>query len=265
MIRLTASKRRSMRLFCVLSVLAPSIAYTAVVGPAVAQPDCLPNYGSRFAGLTTQGNGPGGTFEGGSAHLIARFGSLCDSGSHDPNVNFNYVFTMLLSNLVATDPANAGYAQIGYYRGWGQSTYFTTEYRRNYDSFFRAIRYDYGPLNYGGDNQFWVQWVPDNGGQLRLNIDLTTMTTTPWNPYADSALGPAIHGPMRVEWTGETKYDGSDMPGTNSVRAYTYGLQVQQFNDSFSSNLPSLFGVIPGGFRYGFNRPTIHSYEIWTF
>jgi hypothetical protein len=70
---------------------------------------------------------------------------------------------------------------------------------------------------------------------------------------------------MRVEWTGETKFEGSDMPGTNSVRAFNRGLQVQQFNDQFSNNLPTLFGTVPGGSRYGFNRPATQQFEIWTF
>lgn len=258
-----SSRRRAIRVrlgrrttaFAAYALLAASSLAVITAAPAAAI-DCLSGYGSLWDGMASTASGPGGTYEGVVAHMNANYGALCDTGTHDPGYepnslgNFNYVYVMVAQNGSAG--ANRGYAQMGYYRGWAEQSYFTAEYRKNSsDTFHRNVRWDIGPLTYGGMNQYWVQWVPDNGGQFRMNIDLSVIDVTPWNPYSSTAFNPNGQGVFELHWEGETKYSGSDIPGSTSDYSYFEGMQVQLINDSFSGTLPSLGGVIPTSSRYG--------------
>ena len=240
--------------------------------PAPAQPNCLSNYGSLFSGMTTSStSSPFVSYVGASALLVPRYGHLCDynPNGHDPNVtnpgaNFNVGWSM-----AANGQGRPYYAQTGYYRGWGQNTYFFWEHRGAWaGTFTRSVEYARGAINMGGINRYWVQFVGDwrSNAWYRLNIDSTIIGETPWNPYAVNGLNIGNDG-ARAQFSGETKYQGSDMPGTQSVPALFQGLELQR-NDgpgTWTTAMPTFYGAGPGGYRYGFQRDTTRSFKIWTF
>jgi len=235
--------------------LLTSVSLTSAVTfakPASASPiDCMDGnaYYSRFDGYYSSAGSPtGGTYEGASADLINNTAPICDTGTQDPNFNFNYVWVMIHQNNAAPGGSAHGYAQMGFYRGYAQPCgYFTNEYSQDgNDTYHRYIetRLCLDPYTI---NQYWVQFVPtDNygNGGIRMNVDVTIMGITPFSPY--NAWNPATYGPFFTEFNGETKYLGSDIPDTNYQR-----IEVQQeAGDAFTSTLPSLYDGCPWPNRY---------------
>jgi hypothetical protein len=195
-------------------------------------------YGSLFDGqISVSRDQYNYTFEGTSANIIENSSPICDTGIQDPNENFTFVWTMIHQNNAAPGGPNYGYAQVGYFRGWGQPCpYFATEQDDKYpDNFSRFIHSEYGCLQPNGVNQFWVQYIPSlnrGAGGLSMNVDTTMMNTTSWNPYEQWDLSA---GPFLPEIAAETKYLGSSVPTTNFS-----SIQFQQSNDQWTTALLGL-------------------------
>lgn len=226
-------------------------------GTAYAQIDCINAYGSLFDGfISTAADPSGNTYEGTSTVLTAATAPICDTGSQDPNTNFDYTWVMIHQNNSAPGGTTSGYAQMGFYRGWGSCNYFTAEYDRDVnDVYHRFIDpHGNGCLQDGGQNQYWVQYI---NGALRMNVDVTIMAVTPWNPYTYWNLN---YGPWHTEFDSETKYLGSDVP-TTAFNA----MEVQQFNDSWTTTLPAMYSSCPWPDRYNRTGTVVNdSFDIAT-
>lgn len=90
-----------------------------------------------------------------------------------------------------------------------------------------------------------------------MNVDTTIMDTTPFNPY--STWQPGTYGPFLTEFSGETKYLGTDMPTSNFST-----MQVQQFNDAFTNTLPTEYDICPWPSRYVKSAISGNSFGIQT-
>lgn len=218
------------------------------LAPASATIGCVSGYGSLFDGLLSTASGPGGTYEGASAVMVNNSAPICDTGSTDPNANFVYEWVMIHQNNSAPGGTDHGYAQSGFYRGYAQPCpYWTSEYNRDAsDTFHRDIKTSLGCVGSNTSNQYWVQYVASaNGGAggIRINVDTRTLATTPWNPY--SYWGPYTYGPFFTEFAAETKYLGSNVPTSNFS-----SMQVQQFNDAWTTTLPTMYSLCPWPVRY---------------
>lgn len=134
------------------------------------------------------------------------------------------------------------------FQGYGACAYFASEWHRDgYElNDYRHVHTEYGCLTANTANHYWVQYVgSDNGGNgdLRMNVDLTVMDYTPWNPYAYWL--PASYGPFSTQFAAETKYLGTDIPTSNFS-----SMQVQQFDDTWTNTLPPLYDGCPWPARY---------------
>jgi hypothetical protein len=97
-----------------------------------------------------------------------------------------------------------------------------------------------------------------------LNVDQTVLMETPWSPWAFNGLNGSRVG-LRAVFSGETHYQGSDMPGSQSYPARFQNLTLQQPNDQWTATMPTFYGTGPGGPRYGFGRDGTRSFNVWTF
>ena len=198
--------------------------------PAHALTDCLqgqgvyPRYDGISANHTYSSGGYSYNYLGASAFISPQWGHICDTGTRDrSNVTAAFV---VLQNRSATS-----WVQTGVVRAWGEPAWFYAEHKSAFGE-YRLTYYDssrgWAPINYGGVNRFWVQYVgPADGvnqNHWRLNVDSSIMDFTPWGigstgaNLSDNYLLPA--------WTGETHYLGTDIMGTNNPTRY-WGMTAQ--------------------------------------
>jgi GrpB protein len=125
-------------------------------------------------------------------------------------------------------------------------TVWITEYRANpADTFHRYIDTAHGCISIGQTEQFWVTYQ-NTSGLENLNIDSTNVSNTPFDIYSAWSG----HTPFEPEFSGETKYVGSDMPGTPTQTVVGSTLLVQQFNDAFTASLPTFVNICHWPQRY---------------
>lgn len=269
------SRHPGARLTLAVGILATTLASPlASPPPAVGQPNCISNIGAWFSGMWTAGrlDHNSSHWIGASALLVPRHGHICDFNPNfnDPQVRRSDANTTSGWSMVQqSGPTCCGYAQTGYYRGWGESTYFFFEYARKRDpagTFTRSVEYARGPLTMGGINRYWVQFVDGGpeGSRFRLNIDSTVIGETPFAPFGPNGIWDG-QNPLSASFAGETHYQGTDMPGTQAVPALFQGIELQLGNRSWTTSMPQFFGAGPGGPRYGFARDTLRSFKVWTF
>ena len=249
------SLRRSVGFVGVAAIVLSMVAVVDSTTASATVP-CLSAYGSEFAGLLSQQSGPGGTYEGASSQIDVGNGPICDTGSHGQD-NFHFVWSMIAENESAGGAR--GYVQSGYLRYWNGCTYWTTEYNKGPgDTFHRHIHTEDGCKTFGS-NRYWVQYIPSTGFE-RMNVDSTVLDTTPWDIYVEWAA----HLPFEPEFSGETKYIGSDIPGTSSNTTTLGSLQVQQFSDAWSSTLPSFLSICPWPVRYVRTGLSGNAFQIYS-
>lgn len=219
--------------------------------------DCNSAYGSQFAGWANLEAEPSGwPYEGTSSQISINSGPICDTGGHDQS-NFNYVWAMIAENL--STGANRGYAQVGYMRWWGSCRYFTAEYRRGPEEFFhRTIDLDHGCLP-NGTTRFRVRYQASTGFEQMLEAS-QVISSTPWSIFLEWA------SPYSNEFSGETKYVGSNIPGVASDKTSFSTMQVQLFEgDSWTDNLPNNFlRICPFPERYLRSGINNNGFNLWT-
>jgi hypothetical protein len=222
---------------------------------ANAQVNCVSPDKSLFDGYLSTAAGPGGyQYEGASAAIIANAAPLCTTG-FGPD-EFSYTWVMVHQSNSGPGGGNNGYAQMGFFRDVTESCpYYTSESDQIYgQTFFRHIHTEYGCLPTNQLNRYWVQYIPSTG-LLRMNVDVTIMDTTTWNPYLNWAA------PFSTDFDSETKYIGSDVPATNYR-----SMQVQQgINHGWSSSLPQMYTTCPWPIRYVLGALSNNFFAIQTY
>lgn len=130
---------------------------------------------------------------------------------------------------------------MGFFQGYGQCTYYASEYRRDSgDTFHRSLRTDYGCLPTNATAHYWVQYI---NASIRMNVNTTVMATTPWSPY--SYWDYNRYGPFSAQFSAETTFLGSNVPTSRFGQ-----MQVQQFNDAWTNTLPAMYSACPWPVRY---------------
>ena len=222
--------RRRRRLLLELVAIAALIgALTPIVNPRVTPParalsTCGSPQKNYFDGFySSWSDNFNGNYEGASATLVNNSANICDDGSHDFQVAFNYVWVGVFDG---SQSHNAAHAQIGFYRGWGRCTVFAWETQWFYNGPFAR---NYGPFCLGANtsNHYWVQFEFNQlggYGDFRLNVDNSVMYRTPWNPFNSGWAQP-----FSTQFNGETTYVGTDIP-----TSHFSGMQVQQSNGAWA-------------------------------
>lgn len=99
----------------------------AISGPATATPiSCVSALRNLFDGLYSDTVGPGGSYQGTSAVMVNNTAPICDDNTN-PAQNFTYTWVMIAQNQSGAG-AGTGFAQVGFFRGYGECTYWASEF-----------------------------------------------------------------------------------------------------------------------------------------
>ena len=225
---------------------------------------CRTSYGSRFAGYLTSGSDSSGlSFEGTKANIENNTGPICDDD--ESTLNFNTTWVMISENESAG--GGRGYAQSGYFRYWGSCTYWYSEYRKNpSDSYHRTIHTGYG-CRTGSGSDFSVVWGRSGVANESLIAGSpssgTVLGSTPWDPFAAWSSA----GNFEPEISSETKYIGSDVPGTSADPTNITSVELQNFDNSWTTStqtLPSMNDICPWPVRYSKSNFGGHAFSFYS-
>lgn len=227
--------------------------------PASATINCLSSYKSYFAGiLTNASDSSGHTFEGTRADIENNDNPICDTGLQNSD-NFWYDWVMIAPGPPSL--SDRGHVQVGYFRYWGSCIYFATEWQKNNGSsasFTRHIKTGYGCRTETGSTLFTVKYNPSTGYEDMLEGS-TNLGTSPFSIY--SAWSTSTN--FVPELSGESKYIGTDIPGTPTDPTAVTNIQLQKFDDSWSSlsaSLPAFSDICPWPVRYFRTSVSSHAF-----
>lgn len=192
------------------------------------------------------------SYEGTSATIVVRKGSVCDTVTN--NSNTSSAWTMI-------SPSNrTGWAQSGYIRWYGSSIYHFAQYRKNGSTAY-VTKIGSTALATGASYQYWQQSLYNSTAgqwQVRQNVNTTVLLQTNFDTFSSWTQ------PYLVSWSGETNYTASDVPGTSSAPARFSSMQVQLYSDdSWTSTLPAL-GVGSQSSRYHVSAVSGNAFNMWT-
>jgi hypothetical protein len=210
---------------------------------------------SLFDGYSDASNDPD-YWEGVSASIVVRSGSVCDTDTSGNNVSVAWT-------MVASNAGKGGYAQSGYYRYYGSPLYHFAQYRQTATSKY-VTKFSTNTIAAGGTYRYWQQSVYNSAAaqwQIRDNYNTTIILQTNFNTFSAWTL------PLSVQFEGETKYAESDIPGTTSAKAHFSSMQVQRFSDNgFQAGLPALYGPAAGQTSTRYKRSAVagNAFDIWT-
>jgi hypothetical protein len=190
------------------------------------------NFFNGYAGASTDLHGAP-TYEGASASIRVESARICDDSA---DRTFNTTWVMIAG--ISKSTGLWGYAQTGALRYRNDVTYHFFEYNATGISGlnYRRIGPEFGasnPLANGEIHRYWVQFSPSKGAE-EMNIDISNIADTPFNPYAVWNL------PLSVQYFGESIHQGTDTPGYVSNPALFTNMQAQAFNDVFYPNVPAM-------------------------
>lgn len=211
------SSRRT--LYTALTMAMAATLLIVPLRPAAAAQNCVPPGANYHVAYTTNPN-QGPNYRGVAAGLTVRSGALC-LGVTAPASNFNTNWVML------TNPPNQfNYSQAGYFRGYGQSTYHFSEFRRsNVDPFERRLMLEWGALGNGASYRYETEYYP-GCSCLTNRAGNSEISRTWFNPYV---AWPSF--PWSLQWSGETIYPQSNVPGINTARTRFFDMQVEYESD----------------------------------
>lgn len=203
--------------------------------------------GSYFDGYG-YGDGPSG-YVGTAAAIKVQHSALCQTDTN-PGTNFSYTWTM-----IANFDGESGYAQSGYFHGYGQAIKHAVEDNPTGSA---PVRRTYIPGAVVGD--YYAYSVVYTGGSCSCILERIANTTyqqTNFHPYN------RWQWPWTNEWFGETKYKASDVAGYVNNKAEFASLDVQDTTDGFIGHAYENYGTQsnPRGQRSAWSSS---SFSIWS-
>lgn len=235
--------------------LALAIALAAPMGLATAAHAEVYTCGTHGNLHDGYGNGSNdsNSWEGTSATIVVRHGSVCDTDTSSNNTSS--AWTMV--NAFNT----AGWAQSGYIRWYGSSIYHFAQYRRNSSTAW-VTKIGSTALTAGSSYKYWQQSIYNSSAgqwQIRDNVNSTVLLQTNFNTFS------YWNEPFSVQWSGETDYAQSDVPGSSSATAKFSNMQVQRYSDDgWQSGLRALGAFTDTSSRYHRSSVSSNSFSIWT-
>lgn len=151
--------------------------------------------------------------EGTYAVIATRYASTCLTDT--TNNNFTNQYSMIVSGNYA------GWAQVGYMRWYGSSTYYFSQLVSGHSI---DTKTGTSPLAMGSTHYYYNKWVVTCLCMEEI-IDRTLWASSTWNPWT------AWPTPFYPQYTGETRYLESDVSGTSSAPA-SYTNLGQQDNST---------------------------------
>jgi hypothetical protein len=254
--------------FGLCGLLVASLSATAAhAADGVVQPNEIFTCGVRsnyFDGYYHDPSAHADRLEGASAFIVNRFGSVCDTDHSAPNpggrtigTNFSTAWTM----IAAYD--GLGWAQTGFIRGYLSPQYEWAEFY-NPDTGVVYNRFPSNPSLPDGathaDRELW------NGSCacIQMTIDGALVTQTNFNPFAVWYAGPNGNQ-FSPQFSGETTYKESDIPGVSSSKTRIYALGAQRYDDDVLASMPCTLSYINSNTaRWTHSAASCTDFSIWT-
>lgn len=94
-------------------------------------------------------------------------------------------------------------------------------------------------------------------GVLRMNVDVTIMAQTTWDPYVYWNF--SKYGPWSTGFNAESKYLATDI-----AVSHFGSMQVQRYDDTWTSSLPPMYNSCPWPQRYINNGISNNAFGLQT-
>ena len=230
--------------FCVLAVLGSGATASA------ATANCG-SHGHYFDGYGDWSSGYIGT----SATIVVRNSPLC---STDTNPESNFSFTWV---MIADNDGSSGYAQSGYFHGYGTPIRLAVEDSPSGTTFRRTY---VGTATVGAAYDFSVQ--SGSGTNCPSVVTHCELEMIDGVIYQSTGFDPAKRwtAPFSNEWLGETTWTNSDISGTSANKSAFTNLDVEDTIDGFIGHAytnGSASPVNPRGQRSAWSST---SFSIWS-
>jgi hypothetical protein len=213
-----------------------------------------------FAGFYySPSNHPGyNNMNGASSFITVQRASVCDFKNGSPATglgNFTAEWSMLASNA---DLSNQAYGQSGYIRWYGSSNVDFSEY--NNDNGIFMTKY-LGTALANGDQRAYRTRYNSACRCLVLSVNGSTIDTSTFDPYSYFAT------PFSPEFSAETAYTASDIPGTTSTHAKFSGMGYQDASTGNLYSIPCILSGTPsswGSPRYHYAANSCTAFDTYT-
>lgn len=213
-------------------------------------------YSNYFDGFAQFGH-PEHPYEGASSYMIVRNGLNCGGA---PSSSFVTNWVMIASGGTST------------YNGWGQDGFLKSEGRsmRWFSQFYDGTGTDYEERDstftvtgeFGVRHTFRVLWSYACYC-LKATIDSTTWDTSSFNPYSSTEAhwGPQ---PWSPQFSAESSYVQSDIPGTANYPVDYSGLGAQRAGDDHLESMPCIMSAFSDSSRWHHAASSCTAFETWT-
>lgn len=215
----------------------PAVAATASCGVAT----------NLFTGYGYYGNLQ---YEGVSANITVRNNALCTSDTN-PGTNFAYTWVM-----TAAHGGTAGYAQSGFYHGYGQSVKFAAEDNPNGTTVPPRRTYYPALPTVGAKYSFKVVYV-SSCACMEESVGGVVIQRSNFNPYSRWTQ------PFAQEWYSETTHPGSNVPGTSGAKTTFSSMNVADTIDGFIGSGPTTWKHNDQP-RTNLSAVTNNSFSLWS-
>lgn len=241
-----------------------------IAGALLSQLVAPQSAGAALATCGTGGNyhvgqkrpSTGVTAYGVKATLNAERGSLC--GSDLTHNNFNTVYVMLAEEANDDPDHIFGWAQVGYHRFAGETTYHFWQHRHgnpppgDLTADIQTEFYEAAVAN-SATYEYVVRYS-DTCDCIRMFIDGVLVKNTDFDPFVSWAGS----GAWNYQLMAEARYKESDVPGTASDRTNLSGIKLwSSVNTYYAVPCGSLTSHNDSS-RWATTRPTCDSAQIWT-
>lgn len=269
----TSMRRRFSRLNLLLALLTGSLACVlgaASLSPALAASGThreIPQCGARsnyFDGFYHNPAAHPDTLEGASAYIVNEFGAVCDTDTSAPNPggrtignNFTTAWTMIASY------DSQGWAQTGFIRGYNSPQYEWAEFKDPVsDTVYN--RFPSSPSLPNGVKHAYRELWSDSCACIVMSIDGVEVTQTNFNPYVNWDAGPN-GDQFSPQFSGETTYTSSDIPGVPSAQTAFSAMGAQQFFGNALNSMPcTLTYTNSNTARWTHSASSCTAFNIWT-
>lgn len=250
--------QRSSRLLTSVVAIAVALGFSPAIATA-EQPNCSAqsNYFSGFYYSPTAYPGHS-NMNGASSYITVQTASVCDYLNGAPATgqgNFTTAWSMLASNA---DDSNDAYGQSGYIRWYGSSNVDFSEYNNDAGIFY--TKYLGTALSNGDKRAYRTRY---NGACfcLVMSVNGSTIDMSTFSPYDYFAT------PFSPEFSGETAFTQSDIPGTTAVHAQYSALGYQDSGTGNLVSMPCILSGTPaswGSTRYHHSASSCTAFDIYT-
>ncbi len=244
-------------------LIASTLTLVGRAAPASAEiPGCASVHSNYFDGFYYDTNAYQDSWEGSSAYIVNRFGAVCDFGDTSaPDPGSNTIGTNFTTGWVMIAAANGiGWSQDGFIRGYNSPQY---EWAQVYDG--KSTIYNMFPSSptlADGDVHAYRELYNAANGTIESSIDGQVFAVTNFNPFQTWNTAP--NGSLSPQFSGETTYNESDVPGVSSSQTAFSALGAQSYIGDSLVSMPCELTYNNKNPRWSHSASSCIAFNIWT-